>query len=524
MGSYAHFSYLFKSITVMKKQMIFSGLIALIVSLGSIGIYALLREDRAITIEHMHTTPAKSAVYTLDEKGNPIPLDFTKTAQKVMDAVVHIRSTQTFQSGRMPFQFRQQPDPFDDFFRQNPLDQFFNPRFFQQPNQPNKESRPQVRVGQGSGVIISEDGYIITNNHVVDGADDLEVTLADNRSYKATVVGTDPSTDIALIRIKEKGLPKLAFVDSDNVKVGEWVLAVGNPFNLTSTVTAGIVSAKARNINILRDQFAVESFIQTDAAINPGNSGGALVNLEGGLIGINTAIASPTGTYSGYGFAVPTNLVQKIVEDLMKYGVVQRGVLGIMIRTVDGNLQREEGLDVTQGVYVDSLLENSAAEIGGIRKGDVIVSIDGQEVKTSPELQEIIARHRPGDQVRLTVHRSGKIKDFDITLNNREGNTSLVKKEHKEVLSVLGAEMETLAKDKAQKLDIPGGVQVTKLYAGKLRKSSNMQEGFIITKVDGKPVTSVEEFVRMLEGKEGGVMLEGMYENLPGEYYYAFGL
>lgn len=501
----------------MKKQLIFSGLIALIVSLGSIGLYALLREDRAITIEHMHTTPVKSAFYTLDEKGNPIPLDFTKTAEKVMDAVVHIKSTHTFQ-------YEQQANPYNDFFRQNPLDQFFNPRFFQQPDQPDQNDRPQVRVGQGSGVIISEDGYIITNHHVVDGADDLEVTLSDNRTYKATIVGTDPSTDIALIRIKEKSLPKLAFVDSDNVKVGEWVLAVGNPFNLTSTVTAGIVSAKARNINILHDQFAVESFIQTDAAINPGNSGGALVNLEGGLIGINTAIASPTGTYSGYGFAVPTNLVEKIVEDLMKYGIVQRGVLGIMIRTVDGNLQREKGLDVTQGVYVDSLLENSAAENGGIRDGDVIVSIDGKEVKAIPELQEIIARHRPGDKVRLTVHRSGKIKEFDVILNNRAGNTSLVKKEHKEILSILGAEMESLSKEKAKKLDIPGGVQVIKLYAGKLRKSSNMQEGFIITKVDGESITSVEEFVRVLEGKKGGVLLEGVYDDLPGEYYYAFGL
>lgn len=380
------------------------------------------------------------------------------------------------------------------------------------------------QVGTGSGVIINPDGYIVTNNHVIADADDVEVTLHDNRSYKATVVGTDPTTDLALLQIKEKNLPTLPLVNSDEVKVGEWVLAAGNPFNLTSTVTAGIVSAKGRNINILREQFAVESFIQTDAAINPGNSGGALVNLNGGLIGINTAIASNTGTYAGYGFAVPANIVSKVVEDLMKYGVVQRGVLGVLIRTVDGNLAKEKDLDLTKGAYVDSLLENSAAGVAGIKPGDVIVAVDGAEVSSSPKLQELIARRRPGDVVKLKVNRKGTEKTFDVRLNNRSGNTAVVKKEDNEILNILGAEFEALDEKTAKKLDLTGGVRVKSLNAGKLRRSTQVQEGFIITKVDGKAVRKVEDLVNALKDKKGGVMLEGVYENLPGTQFYAFGM
>ena len=355
-------------------------------------------------------------------------------------------------------------------------------------------------------------------------AEDLEVTLHDNRTYKAVIIGTDPTTDLALIQIKEKNLPTLPFVNSDEVKVGEWVLAVGNPFNLTSTVTAGIVSAKGRSINILREQYAVESFIQTDAAINPGNSGGALVNLQGGLIGINTAIASPTGAYSGYGFAVPTNIVSKVVDDLIRYGVVQRGVLGVMIRTVDGNLKKDKDLHVAAGAYVDSLLENSAAGAAGLKKGDVIIAVNDISVKSSSELQEAIALHRPGDVVTLKVDRDGREKELKVTLKNRKGKTTLVSKENRDLLNILGADLETLDEKTAKKLDIKGGVKVKDLYSGKLRKYTDMREGFIITKADDQPVRSVEDLVKVLEGKKGGVMLEGVYEDLPGEYYYAFGL
>lgn len=456
-------------------------------------------------------------MFTLGKDGEAIPLDFTRIAEGVMDAVVHVKSTTT--SVGRGNSLQQLPDPFRDFFRdQQPFDNFFFKQF------PEKGGNPMPQVGTGSGVIINPDGYIVTNNHVIADADDVEVTLHDNRSYKATVVGTDPTTDLALLQIKEKNLPTLPLVNSDEVKVGEWVLAAGNPFNLTSTVTAGIVSAKGRNINILREQFAVESFIQTDAAINPGNSGGALVNLNGGLIGINTAIASNTGTYAGYGFAVPANIVSKVVEDLMKYGVVQRGVLGVLIRTVDGNLAKEKDLDLTKGAYVDSLLENSAAGVAGIKPGDVIVAVDGAEVSSSPKLQELIARRRPGDVVKLKVNRKGTEKTFDVRLNNRSGNTAVVKKEDNEILNILGAEFEALDEKTAKKLDLTGGVRVKSLNAGKLRRSTQVQEGFIITKVDGKAVRKVEDLVNALKDKKGGVMLEGVYENLPGTQFYAFGM
>lgn len=504
----------------MKRTLLFSALVALLVTSATLGVFSWFQQNyRTVKIEHIDGAPARGVAWTVDKNGEVAPLDFTQTAEKVVSAVVHIRSAQTF-SGRegMPNDLRQLPDPFRDFFgdpENNPFFRFENPQ----------GRGPQVRVGSGSGVIIDKGGYIVTNNHVVADADDLEVTLYDNRTFKASVVGTDPSTDLALIQIKAEGLPTLPLVNSDNVKVGEWVLAVGNPMGLNSTVTAGIVSAKARNINILREQFAVESFIQTDAAINPGNSGGALVNLEGGLIGINTAIASPTGAYAGYGFAVPANIVSKVVEDLLQYGVVQRGVLGVMIRSVDGNLAKEKGLEVTRGAYVDSLLENSAAAAAGIKPGDVVVEVEGRPINSSPELQEMIARYRPGDKVQLKVDRAGKQKAFQVVLNNRQGSTALVEKpEQKDALSMLGAEFEPLNSDAARRLDIEGGVKVTKLYAGKLRKYTDMREGFIITRVDGRPVKSAEELAGALEGKSGGVMLEGVYEDVPGVRYYAFGM
>lgn len=509
----------------MKKNLIFSGLIALIVSVSSIGVFTLFNQSgKTVKIEHISSTPSKSALYTLDENGKAIPLDFNETAEKVLDGVVHIKSTHVYGGNSQSFQYRNIPDPFKDFFGDD-FEGFFGPRFrFETPKSNPRSKEAPTRVGTGSGVIISKDGYIVTNNHVIADADDIEVTLHDNRTYKATVVGTDPSTDLALIQIKEKNLPTVPFVNSDDVHIGQWVLAVGNPMGLNSTVTAGIVSAKGRNINILKDKYAVENFIQTDAAINPGNSGGALVNLNGGLVGINTAIASPTGTFAGYGFAVPANIVNKVVEDLLEYGMVQRGVLGVMIRTLDGNLAKEKDLDLTQGVYVDSLMENSAAGKAGVKVGDVILAVDGVAVSTSPELQGVIARHRPGEEVTLKIDRNGKETEIKVTLNNREGNTALASKDTREILKVLGAEFEDVDKDLAKKLDINGGVKVKKLYAGKLRKYTQMREGFIITAIDGKTVKSVDDLVDTLGKKKGGVMLEGVYEDIPGEYYYAFGL
>jgi serine protease Do len=511
-----------KKISAMKNYFV-TALIALVISLGVFWVSPYVLDDtKTLKIEHINGTPAKGALYTLNDQNDIVPLDFTQVSAKVMDAVVHIKSTQTSPYASGPQQYRMLPDPFRDFFGDDLFQRFFNPRDRYQ-DQPQAES-PQVRVGSGSGVLVNTEGYIVTNNHVIADADDIEVTLHDNRTYKATVIGTDPSTDIALIQIKEKGLPALAFANSDDAKVGEWVLAVGNPFNLNSTVTAGIVSAKSRNINILDDQNAIEAFIQTDAAINPGNSGGALVNLEGGLIGINTAIASPTGAYAGYGFAVPSNLVSKVVEDLLKYGSVQRGYLGITIRGIDGNLAKDKNLDVTKGVYVDSVLEKSAAMEAGIKAGDVILKVDGSEVNSAPELQEMIATHKPGDQVELLLARGNKEIDVKAALKNREGESNITTSSRSEISSILGAEFKDLDSKMAKKLDIVGGVQVTKLYTGKLMKYTDMREGFIITKVDGKSVNNTKELTKELENKKGGVLLEGVYEDLPGVYYYAFGL
>ncbi len=471
---------------------------------------ALGLNKKEVVIKHIPATDTMPAKYVSGKYENATPeIDFTYPAHQAMESVVHITSSQTTNyGGGRGMDMQSIPEPFRQFF------------FFGQPQQ----SQPRVMQATGSGVIISDDGYVVTNNHVIKDADEIEVTLHDNRNYKATVVGTDPATDIALLKIDEKDLKPIALGNSDKTEVGEWVLAVGNPYNLTSTVTAGIISAKGRNIHINKNESAIESFIQTDAAVNPGNSGGALVNMNGELVGINTAIASPTGAYSGYSFAVPSNLVSKVIGDLKEYGIVQRGFLGVMIRDVNADLADEEDLDVTEGVYVDSLMENSSAAEAGIEKGDVIFEIDGNKVETSPELQQIVALHRPGDKVIISVDRDGERKDIEVTLKNREGNTEIVKKDKVDVLNELGVELEVVSSKEAKKMDIDGGVKVKKLVAGKIRKQTNMKEGFVITKVDGNPVSSVDDIVNLLKNKKGGVLIEGRYPDYPGDFYYAFGM
>ncbi|WP_281542243.1 Do family serine endopeptidase [Maribacter aestuarii] len=437
-------------------------------------------------------------------------VDFTGTAKKVLDAVVHIRSTQSDPGRNQAVQPQQLPDLFREFFGDR----------FQMP-----ENMPQQPMyGSGSGVIIDEKGHIVTNNHVINNASELEVTLHNNETYKAIVIGADPATDLALLKVKGENLKALSFVDSDDVEIGEWVLAVGNPYSLYSTVTAGIVSAKARNININPERLAIESFIQTDAAINPGNSGGALVDLDGKIVGINSAIATRTGSYTGYGFAIPSNIVTKVVSDLLKYGSVQRGMLGVTITTMNGNLAKEKKIDFMEGVWVETVGEESAAEKAGIAAGDIIVKVDGIKVTTSPRLQEIIAQHRPGDKVSVVVNRKGKEKEFQVTLENVKGTTDISKKENVEMLNYLGADFETLDKETAKKLNLDGGVRVVNLYPGLLRQKTQIRAGYIITHVDGKKVTDIKELVSALEKKKGGVMFEGIYEDTPGKQYYAFGL
>jgi serine protease Do len=362
----------------------------------------------------------------------------------------------------------------------------------------------------GSGVIISDDGYIATNNHVIEDATNIEVVMNNNLRYYAKVVGADPSTDLALLKIKAKNLPFVRYGNSDNVMPGEWVLAVGNPFDLNSTVTAGIVSAKARNIGILRDRnnSQVEAFIQTDAAVNPGNSGGALVNLKGELIGINTAIATSSGSYQGYSFAIPVSLVKKVMDDLLEYGKVQRGLLGIEITDVNAIVAETFHLSVNQGVLVNEVREESAAQESGLKGGDVIVAIDEQPINSVSELQEWVARNRPGEDISVTYLRNGQKHKVNARLKNSEGRRTLEKKEINFTIS--GAEFEDVPYRELAKLMLEGGVRIKNLDEGKWKKSG-MKENFIIGYIDKVPVENVEDLNRILEYKKGGILVEGTY-------------
>ncbi len=470
-------------------------------------------QPQGVKIEHINGVPASQVAYQVNEQGQVVPLDFTSTAEKVTKAVVHIRSMQersTQGDSQIPEQFRQ-------FFYDGP-----------------ENHRPQQSTG--SGVIINKDGYIVTNNHVVEGAEVVLVTLSDNRELKAEVIGTDPDTDLAVIKVNEKDLAYLSFVNSDDAKVGQWVLAVGNPFNLNSTVTAGIISAKGRNINIINsgtpgrngqpgNRTAIESFIQTDAAINPGNSGGALVDLNGGLVGINTAIASPTGSYSGYGFAVPANIVSKITEDLIGFGAVQRGWLGITVESVTSDLAKENDLGVNEGAYVSGYgdaPEMSAAKAAGIKEGDVVVKLDETPIKSSTALIEYVGRKRPGDKINVTVDRNGKTVVFPVTLKNRDGKTTTVKPDEKPEVATLGFELEDVDTKVLKRLDLNQGVKVKSLTNSKLKRTG-MKDGFIITHIDDTPVKSAKEVDQIITKKKAGdlITFAGIYEDYPREYIYA---
>ncbi len=457
---------------------------------------------------HSFVSYAPNSRFASYANGSEAGVDFVAAAEKSVLAVVHIKSTIIVQQQGY---YNPIPDPFRDFFG----DDFFG---YGQPKTQRSES-------SGSGVIVSYDGYIVTNNHVVKDAEEVEVILDDQRSYKAKVVGTDPSTDIALLKIEETELPFINFANSNDVKVGEWVLAVGNPFNLASTVTAGIVSAKGRSINILQDRTAIESFIQTDAAVNPGNSGGALVNTRGELIGINTAIATPTGVYAGYSFAVPSNIVAKVVADIKEFGIVQRGYLGVVVSKINGDRAKELGLSQSNGVYVDSLARNSAAETAGIKVGDIITKIEDLKIKTVPDLTGEVGSHRPGDKINVTVVRGGKEMSMLVTLKNKEGKLDVVKKSDIQVVDIMGVELEQVTdKNILRKLGLSKAVKISKVKQGKISAQTNVREGLIILKINGKLVQTPEDVNAILSNTKGGVMMEGVYPNFPGVYYFAFGL
>lgn len=366
----------------------------------------------------------------------------------------------------------------------------------------------------GSGVIISSDGYIVTNNHVIQNAEIIEVVLSDKKSYTANLVGSDASTDIALLKIDEKNLPSLKYGNSDDLKIGEWVLAIGNPFNLTSTATAGIVSAKARNINIMKENMAIESFIQTDAVVNPGNSGGALINTQGELVGINTAIASQTGSYVGYSFAIPVNIVRKVVADLVEFGEVQRGYLGFDITDIDANFSKKMNLNSTEGVYVSNVWGNSAGSKAGIKVGDIIISINNNKVNSSSELLEHAGQYRPGDKINLTIKRNNSTKDISLVLENKYGDVNIVKTQSVEVL---GASFEVIGDYEKKKLNINNGIKVLDVKAGKLA-GIGIKKDFIIVKINDNFINSVNDMENIVKNNKQ-LFIEGIYPNGTTAYY-----
>lgn len=483
--------------------------VALLGGVGALSVDNLLRKNQTSTkaglpanYQIQNSSGVKFANFSGMVPEN-VSGDFVKASEISLPAVVHVKTEYAPKQNQFYYY-----DPFQGFGWNTPQQQ-------------------KPRMGSGSGVIISGDGYIITNNHVIDDADKVQVTLYDKQTYTAKVIGKDASTDIALLKIEANNLPYLLYGNSDNVKVGEWVLAVGNPFNLTSTVTAGIVSAKARNVGILsggpnQNNFPVESFIQTDAAVNPGNSGGALINTQGQLIGINSAIASNTGSYTGYSFAVPVNLAKKVVNDLLEFGKVQRAFLGVSIRDIDSKLIEEKKLSSTKGVYITGLSKEGGANEAGILEGDQILKVGDVIVENASELQEQISHYRPGDKVSVTIIREGEEKIIPVILKNKSGDTLLAKKETSKVLSLLGANFESLSSDDMKRFGLDCGVKITSLEAGKLR-SAGIKEGFIITSIDKKKIDSLDDVRSSLENKEGGVLIEGMYSNGM-KAYYAFGL
>jgi Do/DeqQ family serine protease len=417
--------------------------------------------------------------YSRDTAYNvPQGLNFLDAASKVTAGVVHIRTSY---------------GPGD--FSSNPISEYLE--------SPTRSS--------GSGVIISDDGYIVTNNHVVEEASNIEVVMTNNQRYFAKLVGTDPTTDLALLKVRANHLPFVRYGDSDRIIPGEWVLAVGNPFDLNSTVTAGIVSAKARNIRILEDNknhLEVEAFIQTDAAVNPGNSGGALVNLRGELIGINSAIATSSGSFQGYSFAIPVSLVKKVMDDLLEFGVVQRGLLGIQIFDVNATIAENYNLDVNQGVFVDHVNKESAAEKAGLEQGDVIVGIEGNEVHSVSELQERVARHRPGKEIQVTYLRDHQRYEVKARLRNFQGLETVQRKEVKHDLG--GVEIEDVPYKELARLQLEGGVRIKEITSTKWIQTG-IKKGFVIAFIDKVPVDNVEDLNRILDFKKGGILIEGYY-------------
>lgn len=488
-------------------------LISAVTSVASVWSYSRWEAKQTAGLQEPGKLPVNYAGF-FDGAKAAGPVDFTSASTSATPAVVHIKTktkarqvTNNLPRGR---------NPFSDLFGDDFGDMFGGPQ---------SQTIPEQRAS-GSGVLISEDGFIVTNNHVIDGADDINITLNNKRSYKATVIGADPSSDIAVLKIEGKSFPYLVYGNSDEVKLGQWVLAVGYPLTLDVTVTAGIISAKSRSIGINRRQSSnpIESFLQTDAAVNPGNSGGALINTEGQLIGINSAIASPTGSYAGYSYAIPVNIAKKVVNDLMKFGTVQRAYLGIQYSMGEPSEdeKKEYGLRDGEGVVVSDAPVGGAANIAGIKKGDIVTKINNIKVISGPEMVEQVTRYKPGDKITVTYLRDGKENTATLTLKNRSGNTNVVKTST--ILERLGGTLENIDKKTSTSLNVQGGVIVRKIGDGALSKTK-MQDGFVITSVNGTVIKNTDDLRVALEKNRGNtVKLEGMYPGYEGSYGYPLNL
>jgi serine protease Do len=502
------------------KQVLFTAAVSAVTTVGVLwGYSTFIKKDNTYAGQQAGVVPSNYKYAGLFDGATPPTnaVDFTAPSAAALPAVVHIKTKTNAKqvNNNLP----KMKSPFSDFFGDDVFDQFFN----------RGGMVPEQRAS-GSGVIISEDGYIVTNNHVVQNADELTVTLNNKKTYKAKVVGTDPAYDLAVIKVEAAGLPFLLYGNSDELKIGQWVLAIGYPLNLETTVTAGIVSAKARSLGLNKDRngdraTGVESFIQTDAAVNQGNSGGALVNTDGKLVGINSAIASPTGYYSGYSYAIPVNIVKKVVDDLIKFGTVQRGYLGLQFvpaSDMDEETKKKNGIPLNaEGIYAQDVPTDGGAYAAGIRKGDVIKKIDGIEINSSAELQGQVSRFKPGDKVPVTYVRSGKENTVTVTLKNKAGNFDIVKADG--MMESLGAEFLTLDSRKAKDYGINGGVVVKKITGGALNDQTRMKDGFVILKINDKEVKSVEE-LRAAIGSNKNVTISGFYPGYDGVYEYPISL
>lgn len=492
------------------KQVAAVVLISASTAVGSVWTYNRIAEKNTYQYQAGSLkTPANYAGFFNGGAGAPAgtPVDFTEAAATTIPATVHIKTkTNAKQSNNLP----NRRSPFSDLF--GDWDDLFGGE--------GMRSRPQQ--ASGSGAIISEDGYIVTNNHVVEGADNITVTLSNRRSFQAKLVSTDPSSDLAVIKVEAKGLPFMLYGNSDEVKIGQWVLAIGYPLNLETTVTAGIVSAKSRTLDINRRNTKitpVESFIQTDAAVNPGNSGGPLVSTDGKLIGINSAIASPTGSYAGYSFTIPVNIVKKITADLLKFGTVQRAYLGIEYapESVTEEQRKEQGIKDGEGVYVMVVRQDGAAYAAGIQKGDFITKVDKVSVYSGADMVGQIATYRPGDKITISYVRDGKERTTNLTFRNSAGNTEIVKTS---VLDKLGATLETVSKKSATEMNIKGGVVVKSFTETSPFSKTRMEEGYVITRVNDKEVLTLEAFRNEIEKSSGNVKLDGVYPGFNGTFSY----